>query len=332
MSEQLKFVIQELNKAPFNKKFNLISFDALRPDQLLQILSDVFAELDPKMQADVRNEDPEQLAMKTLNFLRILKYKPPENIPLTTFRQGLVSGDKAALHPILEWALGRMPELRKRAYLARFLVRVELHPELEGDADLVALYSQYEALMEQFKEVHKISEALKGSGFNTQEVRKDIGHMEEEKEQLLKKIARLRRRVDVHSNKDAMLELARNLREEQDKADTLSQQRMNQQDALNHCEQKIQRLTQQLRDLRQSGLGATPEVEFLLDKTQPVVSSDDVRDFSGVVEDDKVYQVYWAGDARTKGSFYDAKVLYMAAEASRIKRMVKSSFQSGGIA
>ncbi|KAM7296584.1 hypothetical protein ISCGN_021741 [Ixodes scapularis] len=52
-------------------------------------------------------------------------------------------------------------------------------------------------------------------------------------------------------------------------------------------------------------------VEFLLDKTQPVVSSDDVRDFSGVVEDDKVY--YWAGDARTKGSFYDAKVLYMAA-------------------
>ncbi|KAM7310908.1 uncharacterized protein ISCGN_007816 [Ixodes scapularis] len=74
------------------------------------------------------------------------------------------------------------------------------------------------------------------------------------------------------------------------------------------------------------------KLEFLLDKTQPVVSSDDVRDFSGVVEDDKVYQVYWAGDARTKGSFYDAKVLYMAAEASRIKRMVKSSFQSDGIA
>ncbi|KAM7285462.1 hypothetical protein ISCGN_032395 [Ixodes scapularis] len=31
-----------------------------------------------------------------------------------------------------------------------------------------------------------------------------------------------------------------------------------------------------------------------------------------LVEDDKVYQVYWAGDARTKGSLYDAKVLYMA--------------------
>ncbi|KAM7306859.1 zinc finger protein OZF [Ixodes scapularis] len=36
------------------------------------------------------------------------------------------------------------------------------------------------------------------------------------------------------------------------------------------------------------------------------------------VEDDKVYQVYWAGDARTKGSFYDAKVLYMAVEDDKV--------------
>ncbi|KAG0420642.1 hypothetical protein HPB47_003364 [Ixodes persulcatus] len=53
-------------------------------------------------------------------------------------------------------------------------------------------------------------------------------------------------------------------------------------------------------------------VVFLLDKTQSVVSSDYVRSFSGVVEDDKVYQVYWAGDARAKGGLYDSKVLYMA--------------------
>ncbi|KAM7306547.1 hypothetical protein ISCGN_010250 [Ixodes scapularis] len=43
---------------------------------------------------------------------------------------------------------------------------------------------------------------------------------------------------------------------------------------------------------------------------------------SGVVEDDKVYQVYWAGDARTKGSFYDAKVLYMAGRSLRFQRSV----------
>lgn len=60
----------------------------------------------------------------------------------TAFRQGIVTGDKAALYPILEWTLRRLPELRKRAYLARFLVKVELHPEVEGDSDLVRLYAQ----------------------------------------------------------------------------------------------------------------------------------------------------------------------------------------------
>lgn len=49
--------------------------------------------------------------------------------------------------------------------------------------------------MEQFKEMHKQSEQLKNSGFNTAEIRKDITNMEEEKEQLIKRIERLRRKV-----------------------------------------------------------------------------------------------------------------------------------------
>ncbi|GFY45507.1 intraflagellar transport protein 81 homolog [Trichonephila inaurata madagascariensis] len=90
MSEQIKFIIQELNKEPYNKKFNLISFDSLRTDNLLQIVNDVFAEVDPKMKMDVRAEDPEQMVLKSLNFLKVLKYKPPETMDLSDFRQGLV--------------------------------------------------------------------------------------------------------------------------------------------------------------------------------------------------------------------------------------------------
>ena len=54
---------------------------------------------------------------------------------------------------------------------------------------------QYEDLMEQFKELHKQSSQLQNSGFNTTEIRKDITNMEEEKEQLIKRIERLRRKV-----------------------------------------------------------------------------------------------------------------------------------------
>lgn len=54
---------------------------------------------------------------------------------------------------------------------------------------------QYEELIKQFKEWHKHSEQLKTSSFNTPEIRRDISQMEEEKEQLLKRIERLKRKV-----------------------------------------------------------------------------------------------------------------------------------------
>jgi hypothetical protein len=34
-------------------------------------------------------------------------------------RQGLVQGEKYVVYPVLEWLLQKMPELKKRAYLAR---------------------------------------------------------------------------------------------------------------------------------------------------------------------------------------------------------------------
>lgn len=49
MGEQLKFIIEQLNKEPFKKNLNLITFDSLEPTQLLQVLNDVLAEIDPKV-------------------------------------------------------------------------------------------------------------------------------------------------------------------------------------------------------------------------------------------------------------------------------------------
>lgn len=49
MSDQLKYIIGELNKEPFNKGYNLITFDSLGSIQLLQVLTDVLAEVDPKV-------------------------------------------------------------------------------------------------------------------------------------------------------------------------------------------------------------------------------------------------------------------------------------------
>ena len=35
-----------------------------------------------------------------------------------------------------------MPALKKRAYLAQFLVKIELAPDVEGDNDILVLYDQ----------------------------------------------------------------------------------------------------------------------------------------------------------------------------------------------
>lgn len=53
MSEQLKFIVEQLNREPFRKNFNLITFDSLEPMQLLQVLNDVLAEIDSKVRLQI---------------------------------------------------------------------------------------------------------------------------------------------------------------------------------------------------------------------------------------------------------------------------------------
>lgn len=58
------------------------------------------------------------------------------------FRQGLVTGSKPVIHPILHWLLQRVPDLKKRAYLARFLVKLEVPAEFLQDDVINDTYHQ----------------------------------------------------------------------------------------------------------------------------------------------------------------------------------------------
>lgn len=48
------------------------------------------------------------------------------------------------VHPILHWLLQRLPELKKRAYLARFLVKLEVPVEFLQDDVINDTYQQVE--------------------------------------------------------------------------------------------------------------------------------------------------------------------------------------------
>ncbi|XP_033989136.1 intraflagellar transport protein 81 homolog [Trematomus bernacchii] len=260
MSEQLRFIVEQLNREPFKKSFNLITFDSLDPMQLLQILNDVLAEIDPKHAMDIREELPEQTIRRMCALLGMLKYKPPGNpSDVSSFRQGLVSGSTPVVHPILHWLLQRLPELKKRAYLARFLVKLEVPAEFLQDDVINDTSHQYEELVESFKTYHKECELLRTSGFSTAEIRRDIGAMEEEKDQLIKRVDRLKKRVDSVSNHQRMLDQARQLRVEKEREESLTHQKQEQKNQLFQAEQRLQRAKQQLKDLRQAAADANPE-------------------------------------------------------------------------
>ena len=99
------------------------------------------AEIDAKNKIDIREEEAEGTAIRILGMLRILKYKPPDEIA-NNFRQGLVEGHKQVIYPVLHWLLSRIPELKKRAYLAKYLVKVDLPPEVSADPDVSEIYEQ----------------------------------------------------------------------------------------------------------------------------------------------------------------------------------------------
>ncbi|XP_065056271.1 intraflagellar transport protein 81 homolog [Rhopilema esculentum] len=260
MSDQLKFIVDNLNSPPFNRNYNLISFDSLPDVQLLQVLNDVFTEINPQQASDIRQEDPEQRVVRMFSFLRMLKYKPPsEGGSLTKFRQGLVQGDKHIIYPVLQYLLEKLPDLKKRAYVARYLVKLEVPGDILVDAEVNDAHVMYLDLMEKFKETHKESEDIKQSGLSASEIKKDILAMEEEREQLLKRIERVKRRVDSIPSKDGLLQSAALLRKEREREKILDDQKAAQRNQLNHAQQKLQRLTMQLQDIRTAGMGITAE-------------------------------------------------------------------------
>jgi len=53
-----------------------------------------------------------------------------------------VQGDKPVIYPVLEWLLRHMTELKERAYLARYLVKIDIPQDFMVDSQIAELYEQ----------------------------------------------------------------------------------------------------------------------------------------------------------------------------------------------
>jgi len=259
-TDQIKFIVGRLAEPPFNKTYNLISFDSLEMFTLLQTLSDVVLAIEDKAVIDIREEGADETAIRLFSSLRILKYKfPTEAAELSRLRAGLVQGDKPVIYPILEWILQRVDDLKKRAYLARYLMKVPIPQDMLVDVGVADTFGQYEGMQENFKELHKDLETLKSSGFSVSEIKKDISAMEEEKEQILRRIDRLKKKAEGIPGTNNLMSITQSLRRETEKEEKISKQKQEQKTVIVHANQKLQRLQAQMKEARAASAGASAE-------------------------------------------------------------------------
>jgi hypothetical protein len=105
------------------------------------------------------------------------------------FKEQLMRGVTSVVYPLLSWLLSRMEDLRKRAYLARYLRNIDVPEEMFADAGninhslrfvnlimmaslgtmllgLVTLFQKHKEAQTEFKEMHKQVQSTIPSYFN----------------------------------------------------------------------------------------------------------------------------------------------------------------------
>ena len=125
MADPEIFIVSRLNDC-FGLDLTLVDFDEKAPLELLQLLLDVLADLDPRLRGDVRDAGTAESAGRAADLLRLLKYPPLRDRADADGYQKWVdaaaAGATTTVHPALHWLLGDVERHRTRAYVARFLL------------------------------------------------------------------------------------------------------------------------------------------------------------------------------------------------------------------
>ncbi|XP_017763659.1 PREDICTED: intraflagellar transport protein 81 homolog [Eufriesea mexicana] len=267
MKENTKFIVAQVNKL-LGRNYNVIYFNSLSPEELLHVLKGVLIKIQIQnvdANVDTKNETPEETSIYILSILRVLHYQP--QIDPVSFRQGLIRGDPDTIHPILTWLLSHEDTVRKRAYLSRFLVKVEVPGEYLSDPEISSLHEQYAALIDRFKTVHKEREIGRKNFENASELTTDLKTMEKEKEAVTMRIEKMRTKAEIGMY---LLDSARALRIEKDKERDLVLQEEQQREIISRLQTNLQRLEKELQILEKDENEVT--VQTLLQHLSEVIT------------------------------------------------------------
>lgn len=240
-----------------------VEFDEKSPIETLEILNNILATIEPEMEVDdIRNESEEGLAVRITQFLVILKCKliPSINGNDPTNRQQwmreLSQGNKKVILPIMHWLLSSHNTLCKRAYLARFLVPIDLPTEIKMQCnnDLKSLIEEYTKMQDEFKRVHQKHEKVVSSQSESQqsELKVEIKQLHNEKQELQDKIKSFETKTKNDRNIEKLLDTTKQLRLEQEKEIQLIGRKKEQNQLLYLADQKLSTMKQRLIEFRRN--------------------------------------------------------------------------------
>lgn len=114
-----------------------------------------------------------------------------------------------ALAILLIWSPLQAGMLQKRAYLARFLIDVEIPAELLLEEDMNLLHAQYNGVREQFKATHRHLDTLRQIEKDPNQVKERVQELETERDHLHSKIAKVKGKLQVCLTDSPEIELFR---------------------------------------------------------------------------------------------------------------------------
>ena len=245
----LQLIVDSLNRPPFEKDLTLVSFDEKNSFELLSLLNDVLAHLDKRHKIDIRDEPQNVTVDRMTDFFKLLKYPLPAG-HMEEFQHRLIQGSRSVVYPLLHYLLSNIRKLEKRAYLARFLVNIEVPQQFMLNPDVANVYQQYKHQRQEFAETHKTVDRLRQTSLAPGELRKEIVQLEEEKHQLQDKIGSLKQKTVEMSGFKNILKVTSALRHEQEVEAKLQEQTMEQQQALEISKQRLQQTENKLQSMR----------------------------------------------------------------------------------
>jgi intraflagellar transport protein 81 len=212
-------------------------------------VNNIFAKLDKKNDVKLKEEGPEKTLERFIEFLRILSY--PGRFDEETIKS-FMNGDKKVLQPIIYFCLANFDGLIKRAYLGKFLVPIVIPDEHLVDEEMKTSYNDYMSLLEEFKENHRVyDEKMKGAS-NPQTLKKEIGQLEHEKEQLNNRIKEFREKYDKKADFQDLLKEITMMRKEQEEESNLVDKLRQQKRLLDKCDNDLLMSQQKLIDTKRA--------------------------------------------------------------------------------